>query len=204
MKLLSIGGLAFVLVGLASAGHHHGGGGDGGHGGSVSYSVVTKHDDSHGHGGHGGHGGHDGHHEHSSYVITSHGGGHDGGHGGYDFGHGGHDGGHDGGHHGGHEAHHYPKYEFSYGVEDKHHGDKKSQWEHRDGGHVKGSYSLKEADGTTRVVEYTADKHSGFNAKVHKIGHAHGGHDGGHDHGHGHGHGHGGHGSSYVNVKQHH
>lgn len=32
---------------------------------------------------------------------------------------------------------------------------------------------LKEADGTTRVVEYTADDHNGFNAVVKKIGHAH-------------------------------
>lgn len=31
---------------------------------------------------------------------------------------------------------------------------------------------LKEADGTTRVVEYTADKHNGFNAIVKRIGHA--------------------------------
>lgn len=29
---------------------------------------------------------------------------------------------------------------------------------------------LQEADGSTRVVEYTADKHNGFNAVVHKIG----------------------------------
>lgn len=35
---------------------------------------------------------------------------------------------------------------------------------------VKGQYSLKEADGTTRVVEYKADKHNGFTAVVHKIG----------------------------------
>lgn len=35
-----------------------------------------------------------------------------------------------------------------------------------------GGYMLKEADGTTRVVEYTADKHNGFNAIVKRIGHA--------------------------------
>ncbi|EDS38713.1 adult cuticle protein [Culex quinquefasciatus] len=40
------------------------------------------------------------------------------------------------------------------------------------GGHH-GGYMLKEADGTTRVVEYTADDHNGFNAVVKKIGHAH-------------------------------
>lgn len=31
---------------------------------------------------------------------------------------------------------------------------------------------LKEADGTTRVVEYTSDDHNGFNAVVKKFGHA--------------------------------
>lgn len=36
-----------------------------------------------------------------------------------------------------------------------------------------GGYSLQEPDGTTRLVEYTADKHNGFNAIVKKIGHAH-------------------------------
>lgn len=38
---------------------------------------------------------------------------------------------------------------------------------------MKGGYSLYEPDGTKRVVEYTADKHHGFNAVVKKIGHAH-------------------------------
>jgi len=32
---------------------------------------------------------------------------------------------------------------------------------------------LYEPDGTQRIVEYTADKHNGFNAVVKKIGHAH-------------------------------
>lgn len=35
-----------------------------------------------------------------------------------------------------------------------------------------GAYSLAEPDGTTRIVEYTADKHNGFNAVVKRIGHA--------------------------------
>ncbi|CAD7005097.1 unnamed protein product [Ceratitis capitata] len=72
-----------------------------------------------------------------------------------------------------HEPHHYPKYSFEYDVKDAHTGDHKSQWEHRDGDHVKGAYTLEEADGTTRVVEYTADDHNGFNAVVKRIGHAH-------------------------------
>lgn len=35
---------------------------------------------------------------------------------------------------------------------------------------MKGSYSLVEPDGTLRVVEYTADDHTGFNAVVKRIG----------------------------------
>lgn len=67
---------------------------------------------------------------------------------------------------------HYPKYRFNYAVKDPHTGDEKQQYEERDGDEVKGQYSLKEADGTTRIVEYKADKHNGFNAVVHKIGEA--------------------------------
>lgn len=71
-------------------------------------------------------------------------------------------------------------------MHDPHTGDEKQHQEERDGDSVKGSYTLKEADGTTRVVEYTADKHSGFNAVVHKIGkpnHEEHGHEHGHDFG---------------------
>jgi Insect cuticle protein len=67
----------------------------------------------------------------------------------------------------------YPKYKFEYGVKDPHTGDHKSQWETRDGDVVKGEYTLDEADGTKRVVEYHADGKTGFHAKVKKIGHAH-------------------------------
>lgn len=89
---------------------------------------------------------------------------------------------HEVGHHGAYEQyapdHHqdyyaYPKYKFKYGVKDPHTGDHKSHWEIRDGDVVKGEYSLDEADGTTRVVQYTSDKHNGFNAVVKKIGKAH-------------------------------
>ncbi|XP_057651048.1 cuticle protein 21-like [Diorhabda carinulata] len=59
-------------------------------------------------------------------------------------------------------------YEFNYAVEDPHTGDIKSQQETREGDVVKGSYSLVEADGSKRIVEYTADAHSGFNAVVHR------------------------------------
>lgn len=75
-------------------------------------------------------------------------------------------------------------------MHDPHTGDIKEQHEQRDGHHVKGSYSFKEADGTVRVVEYEAGPHSGFNAVVKRLGHAHHpqhyGHHGGHG-GHGHG-----------------
>ncbi|XP_046392100.1 cuticle protein 19-like [Ischnura elegans] len=66
----------------------------------------------------------------------------------------------------------YPKYAFDYGVQSPHTGDVKNQWESRDGDVVKGAYSFHEADGTIRTVEYTADDHNGFNAVVHRSGHA--------------------------------
>lgn len=59
-----------------------------------------------------------------------------------------------------------PKYSFKYGVNDFHTGDIKAQHESRDGDRVQGEYSLVEPDGSIRTVEYTADKHSGFNAVV--------------------------------------
>jgi hypothetical protein len=91
------------------------------------------------------------------------------------------DGHHDDGH--GHDYYHHPSYKFEYGVKDPKTGDHHSQWEHRDGDKVQGEYTLDEADGTKRVVKYSSDKHTGFQAHVEKIGHAH------HPHGH-HGHHH--------------
>ncbi|XP_052872000.1 cuticle protein 19-like [Anopheles cruzii] len=86
-----------------------------------------------------------------------------------------------------HKEHHaHPKYKFEYGVKDPHTGDHKSQWEVRDGDVVKGAYTLEEADGTHRVVEYKSDSHNGFEANVKKVGHAH------HPHG-----------ASYVNLDKH-
>ncbi|KAH8270107.1 hypothetical protein KR018_004066 [Drosophila ironensis] len=106
------------------------------------------------------------------------------------------------------EPKHHPKYQFDYGVKDTKTGDIKQQWETRDGDKVKGGYTMKEADGRTRIVEYTADAHNGFQAVVKHVGHAdhydngHGhGHGQGYGHGYGHGHGHG-HATSYVEVKQ--
>ncbi|XP_031769470.2 putative mediator of RNA polymerase II transcription subunit 12 [Galleria mellonella] len=60
----------------------------------------------------------------------------------------------------------HPKYQYEYKVEDPHTGDNKFQHEVRDGDVVKGVYSFHEADGSIRIVEYTSDKHNGFNAVV--------------------------------------
>ncbi|XP_075992707.1 uncharacterized protein LOC142987669 [Anticarsia gemmatalis] len=57
---------------------------------------------------------------------------------------------------------------FSYEVADPNTGDYKSQVESRNGGNVVGQYSLLEADGTKRIVDYTADDVNGFNAVVRK------------------------------------
>ncbi|CAB3387589.1 Hypothetical predicted protein [Cloeon dipterum] len=70
------------------------------------------------------------------------------------------------------DFHARPHYSFNYGVNDPHTGDHKSQSETRDGDYVKGQYSLLEADGTTRTVDYTADPVNGFNAHVTRSGHA--------------------------------
>ena len=65
----------------------------------------------------------------------------------------------------------YPKYKFEYGVKDPHTHDHKSQWEVRDGDHVKGAYTLEQPDGKHRIVEYTADDKNGFEAHVKYVGH---------------------------------
>ncbi|XP_073841461.1 uncharacterized protein [Musca autumnalis] len=208
MKFLTLGSV-LALSGLAAAGHlHH-------HGGAVSsYSVETKHEPAQHHGWSHGHGGdsHDlGHHEAHSVSHIKHNAGHglSAGHASHHHGweghHESHSASHDDGHgheyEHGHDEHHdeyaHPKYEFKYGVKDHKTGDVKDQWEERDGDKVKGGYTFKEADGTTRIVEYHADKHNGFNAIVKNIGHAHHSedehhhhqhHDGGHsEHSHGHG-----------------
>lgn len=61
-------------------------------------------------------------------------------------------------------------YHFQYAVHDPLTGDVKDQNEVGDGhGNVKGTYSLIEADGAKRVVEYTADDAHGFRAQVKRI-----------------------------------
>ncbi|XP_013136030.1 PREDICTED: larval/pupal rigid cuticle protein 66-like isoform X1 [Papilio polytes] len=57
--------------------------------------------------------------------------------------------------------------QFSYGVADPYTGDYKSQIETRAGDRVRGQYSLLDADGTRRTVDYAAGA-EGFNANVRK------------------------------------
>lgn len=61
-----------------------------------------------------------------------------------------------------------PQYTYGYNVRDSITGDFKSQVETRNGHVVKGSYSLIEADGSRRIVDYVADPVNGFNAIVRK------------------------------------
>ncbi|XP_063379064.1 larval cuticle protein A1A-like [Cydia fagiglandana] len=74
------------------------------------------------------------------------------------------------------EEYAHPKYEYSYSVADGHTGDNKSQHESRDGDAVHGEYSLLEADGSVRKVQYSADDHNGFNAVVSHSAPAHAAH----------------------------
>ncbi|XP_049280952.1 larval cuticle protein A2B-like [Anopheles funestus] len=60
------------------------------------------------------------------------------------------------------------EYHFEYSVNDAHTGDIKQQHEERHGDKVTGQYSLIDADGYRRVVDYSADKHTGFVANVHR------------------------------------
>lgn len=59
-----------------------------------------------------------------------------------------------------------PLYKYGYWVHDPKTNDMKNHWEHRDGDVVHGSYSLMQPDGHMRVVDYTVDRHNGFNAHV--------------------------------------
>lgn len=63
-----------------------------------------------------------------------------------------------------------PHYSYTYSVNDAVTGDSKSQSESRQGDVVTGQYSFIEADGTRRIVDYTADDVNGFNAVVRKEG----------------------------------
>lgn len=60
----------------------------------------------------------------------------------------------------------HPRYSFAYDVQDALSGDVKSQQETRDGDQVQGQYSLNDADGYRRIVDYKADGERGFSAVV--------------------------------------
>ncbi|XP_023291049.2 larval cuticle protein A2B-like [Lucilia cuprina] len=60
----------------------------------------------------------------------------------------------------------HPQYSYGYDVKDAISGDSKTAVETRDGGFVKGQYSLNDADGYRRIVDYTSDPINGFNAVV--------------------------------------
>ncbi|XP_047986059.1 cuticle protein 19-like [Leguminivora glycinivorella] len=150
MRALQV--FAFVAAcAAANAGYigHSGYAGHGGYGGHAGYADYGGYGGLGGYGGYGGHSGYGGYEGAGGHAYAAHG----------------------DGHHGDYYSH--PKYAFDYSVKDPHTGDHKTQWETRDGDVVKGAYSLAEPDGTTRIVEYTADKHNGFNAVVKRIGHAH-------------------------------
>uniref|UniRef100_A0A182NYA9 Pupal cuticle protein n=1 Tax=Anopheles dirus TaxID=7168 RepID=A0A182NYA9_9DIPT len=67
-----------------------------------------------------------------------------------------------------HDDHGPAEYHFDYSVHDDHTGDIKQQHEERHGDKVTGQYSLIDADGYRRIVDYTSDKHTGFIANVHR------------------------------------
>ncbi|XP_013116034.2 larval cuticle protein A3A-like [Stomoxys calcitrans] len=60
----------------------------------------------------------------------------------------------------------HPRYDFSYHVNDALTGDVKSHQESRDGHNVQGQYSLNDADGYKRIVDYSVNGQSGFRAVV--------------------------------------
>ncbi|XP_036325416.1 larval cuticle protein A2B-like [Rhagoletis pomonella] len=60
----------------------------------------------------------------------------------------------------------HPQYTYGYDVKDALSGDSKTAVETRDGDIVQGQYSLNDADGYRRIVDYTSDSINGFNAVV--------------------------------------
>ncbi|XP_019873584.2 cuticle protein, partial [Aethina tumida] len=59
-----------------------------------------------------------------------------------------------------------PDYAYSYGVLDDKTGNSQTHTESRDGDAVTGEYRVLQADGVVRIVKYTADADSGFQATV--------------------------------------
>ncbi|XP_055302703.1 cuticle protein-like [Sitodiplosis mosellana] len=61
-----------------------------------------------------------------------------------------------------------PQYSYSYDIHDSLTGDAKTQQETRSGDVVQGQYTVVDADGFRRIVDYTADPIHGFNAVVNR------------------------------------
>ncbi|XP_055609482.1 cuticle protein 19-like [Uranotaenia lowii] len=59
-----------------------------------------------------------------------------------------------------------PDYQFEYGVEDPKSKVSQNRKEHRHEDEVHGEYRVQQPDGKLRVVKYSANKHSGFQAEV--------------------------------------
>jgi len=59
-----------------------------------------------------------------------------------------------------------PQYNFAFDVKDDDLTNYQNRQEERDGGVIKGSYSVVDPDGYVRTVTYTADSKNGFQAKV--------------------------------------
>ncbi|KAI4459331.1 structural contituent of cuticle [Holotrichia oblita] len=59
-------------------------------------------------------------------------------------------------------------YSYNYDVSNDETGDNKNKWEKRENNVVRGAYSIVEPDGSTRLVEYTADA-NGFRPIVTKL-----------------------------------
>ncbi|KAK7068709.1 hypothetical protein SK128_000243 [Halocaridina rubra] len=60
----------------------------------------------------------------------------------------------------------FGNYQYSYDIRSEDTGDMKYHKESRDGGKVIGEYRVREADGSMRIVKYTADAENGFQATV--------------------------------------
>lgn len=62
-----------------------------------------------------------------------------------------------------------PSYEFGFDVNDDEFTNYQNRKEERQGGVIKGSYSVVDSDGFIRTVTYTADPKEGFKAEVWKL-----------------------------------
>lgn len=60
-------------------------------------------------------------------------------------------------------------YGYAYSVNDRLTGDVKTHTEHRRGDRVQGQYSLIDADGFRRIVDYTANDRDGFQSEVRRL-----------------------------------